>query len=259
MSQRPTPWLLREPLADTEARLYCLPYSGTGASSFRHWPQRLGPVEVCPLQPPGRENRIGQPAHEHVEAWVTDAADGLAEHLDRPYALFGHCTGALLAHALAVRLQVRNVRPPGRLFVSSCRVPHWPPSCRYRPPQPGLTGVYHPSMSDEQFADEVRRIALVLGGDNLLPELVPLAVRVLRADVEMCFRYAPPNPEPLRCPITAISWRDDSDVGVDDMRAWDRYGTVRHHLLDGDKLTYLTAPPAMLDVLEQDLTPLVPA
>lgn len=257
MSHRPTPWLLREPLADTEARIFCLPYSGTGASSFRRWPLRLGAVEVCPVQPPGRENRLREPAHQQVEALASEAADGLAEHLDRPYAIFGHCTGALLAHALAVRLEERDVRPPARLFVSSSRVPHWPPSSRYRPPQPGLTGVYHPSLSDEQLADEVRRVARVLGQDELLPELVPLAVRVLRRDVEMCFRYAPPRPQPVRCPISAICWRDDSDVGPEDMRAWDGYGVVRHHLIDGDKLTYLAAPPALVDTLERDLTSLV--
>jgi surfactin synthase thioesterase subunit len=40
--------------------------------------------------------------------------DGLAPYLDRPYALFGHCMGALLAHQLAVRLrELPSVRRVG--------------------------------------------------------------------------------------------------------------------------------------------------
>ena len=43
--------------------LFCLPYAGVGASSYRQWPRRFGDVQVCALQPPGRENRMRESPH----------------------------------------------------------------------------------------------------------------------------------------------------------------------------------------------------
>ena len=253
MAQRKGRWLLREPSRDAEFRLFCFPFSGTGASSWRRWPERIGPVDVCPVQLPGRENRIGEEPCRDIDAFADEAVGWLGEYLDRPYAFFGHCQGALLAHAVLSRIEEYDVRQPERLFVSSSRVPDLPPEQRYRAPAPGLAGVFHPTMSDEQFAEELRRVARTLGGD-LIPELLPMLVGVLRNDVEMCFRYAPSHPRPLRCPITAIGWRDDQDVPAARMTDWSAYGATAHRVLDGEKLTFLTAPPALLDVIRQDLT-----
>lgn len=245
-------WLLRPPRPDSEARLFLFPYSGTGASIFRGWPTRVGRLEVCPVQLPGRENRIGQPPFTDFGEFARAAADGLSEYLDRPYALFGHCMGALLAHALTVRLAECDGRQPERLFVSSARVPHLAPERRYRMPAPGRVGVYHPSMTDDQLLEEVKHVSAAVGGGDIPPELVPLALRVLRADVTMCFDYALPAPRPVSCPITAIGWLSDDDVEPGEMTAWEQYGAVNHHRLPGDKLAYLGAPPGLLSVIAGD-------
>jgi surfactin synthase thioesterase subunit len=235
-------WLLREPDPDAEARLFCLPFAGTGASSYRHWPSRLGPMELCPVQLPGRENRIREESYHDFEKFATDAADGLEPYTDRPYALFGHCMGALLGYALTVRLQETGRRLPDRLYVSSSLVP-----------SRGFFGLFQPTMTDAELERELQRVVGVVGGGELLPELVPLAIRILRNDMDMCYRYAPPGPYPLAVPVTAVAWRDDPDVPPAEMTAWDDYyqDTV-HHVVDGDALTYLTAPTDLLDVIEHD-------
>ncbi|OLF14713.1 thioesterase II family protein [Actinophytocola xanthii] len=252
-------WLLREPLPEVPARLFCLPYSGTGASSLRRWPARIGQLEVCPVQLPGREHRIRHEPYQDVQRFADDACEALAPWLDRPYALFGHCMGALLAHALAVRLERSAERPPALLVVSSAVVPHLPPSRRYRAPSPGVTGVYHPSMTDEEFTAELHQVSQALGGGDVLPELVPLALRVLRADVELCYGYQLAAPVPVRCPVTALGWTDDPEVAPAQMDGWRDYGTVRRHDLDGGKLTYLAAPPALLRIIEDDFAEAVSA
>jgi surfactin synthase thioesterase subunit len=244
-------WLLRNPLPASPARLFCLPYSGTGASSLRQWPARIGTLEVCPVQLPGRENRIREQPYRDVTRLAADAADGLMPTLDRPYALFGHCMGALLAHALAARLEELGSRPPTLLIVSSAAVPHLPPSRRYRTPSPGLSGFYHPAMSDAELTAEMRNVARALGTE-VLPELVPLALRVLRADVELCYAYRLDAPRPVRCPIAALGWTADPEVTPGQMDDWRDYGEVRRHDLDGDKMAYLKAPRALLRVIESD-------
>jgi surfactin synthase thioesterase subunit len=253
VAQRKDRWLLRKPSRDAKYRLFCFPFSGTGASSWRRWPERIGPIDVCPIQLPGRENRIGEAGYRDIDVFADEAPEWLGEYLDRPYALFGHCQGALLAHAALRRIEEFDVRQPERLFVSSSRVPHLPPEQRYRRPAPGLTGVFHPTMSDDQLADELQRVAGTLGG-ALVPELMPMLVGVLRSDVEMCFGYAPTVPEPVRTPITTFGWRSDQDVPVAQMAAWDAYGQTKHRVLDVEKLSFLTAPPALLEAVREDLT-----
>ncbi|SCL27417.1 Surfactin synthase thioesterase subunit [Micromonospora pallida] len=246
-------WLAQEPRAESTARVFCLPFAGTGAGLLRQWPHRIGPVEVCRVQLPGRENRIREEAFADFDTFAETTAEALAPYLDRPYALFGHCMGALLAHRLAVALEARPVRPPARLVVSSSLPPHFPPETRYRPPGTAAEGIYHPSMTDAELTGEIRRVARAQGQPEILAELLPLAVRTLRRDLDMCYRYAPAEPTPVRCPITTVGWSRDPDVAPYEMTVWERYGRVDHHTLDGDKLTFIRAPQPLMDVLAEEL------
>src|SRR5947209_7015556 len=98
-----SPWIL-PPRARTpcRARLFCFPHAGGGASAFREWQglARAG-VEVCGVQPPGRENRFHEPALTDMAALAEQAAGALGPWLDVPFALFGHSLGALLAFETA--------------------------------------------------------------------------------------------------------------------------------------------------------------
>jgi surfactin synthase thioesterase subunit len=204
---------------------------------------------VCPVQLPGRENRIREQPYRDVTRLAEEAAGGLAATLDRPYALFGHCMGALVVHALAVRLEELGGRPPALLIVSSAAVPHLPPSRRYRAPARGVSGIYHPAMSDAELTAEMYNVARALGTE-VLPELVPLALRVLRADIELCYGYQLDAPRPVRCPVVAIGWTGDPEVAPEQMDGWRDYGEVRRYDLDGGKLAYLKAPVALLRIIE---------
>ena len=80
--------------------LLCVPYAGGGAAVFRHWPALLPPtLAVSAIRLPGRESRIGEPPLADIGQMVTAAADDLAADTatGRPYALFGHSFGALVA------------------------------------------------------------------------------------------------------------------------------------------------------------------
>src|SRR2546421_12668903 len=61
-------WFVRHrPNDSARLRLFCLPYAGGGASIFRSWPEGLPEsVEVCAIQLPGREARLGEPAYTRI-------------------------------------------------------------------------------------------------------------------------------------------------------------------------------------------------
>jgi surfactin synthase thioesterase subunit len=245
MRTRGNPWLVREPDPGGQARLFCLPFAGSGASAYRHWPRRIGDVEVCPVQLPGRETRIREKSKQDFDDFAIDAAAGLLPYLDRPFALFGHCMGALLAYALLVRLQETGGPLPGRLIVSASLVP-----------SRGFYGVFRPDMTDAEVTVELERVVAVTGSE-LDPDLLPLAIRILRNDVGMCSRYRPPGPYPLVPPITALWWTADPDVREVDAAEWADYGATVHRTLPGDSLTFLTAPASLVDVVRADTAELV--
>src|SRR4051812_38568638 len=102
----PDPWLpFTRPNPAARLRLFCFPFAGGGASAFRLWSQGLPlTVDVCPVQPPGRETRFREPAYTRLPPLVTALADALRPHFDRPFAFFGHSMGAIVAFELAREL-----------------------------------------------------------------------------------------------------------------------------------------------------------
>ncbi|MGW4213755.1 thioesterase II family protein [Lentzea sp. NPDC004789] len=239
-----TRWLLRAPDPAAERLLLCLPVSGLGATTYRDWPAHIGTTDVVPVQPPGRENRTRERPHTTMAEFAAAAADELLPVLDRPYALFGHCLGGRLGYALAVALAERGAPPPQRLFASSCLAPH----------QGGRFGPFLPEMTDDEYLAELRR-GCERRGEVVPPdELLALAVRVLRVDVELSCGYAPPGPAGDPLAITTIGWTGDTDVDPGAMTEWGPYGEIRHVVLDGDEFSFRAMPERLHRLLEAELT-----
>lgn len=114
------------PRPAARVRLICLPFAGGGANSYREWPTYLPEhVEVVPVQLPGRENRFDEPAIDAADLLAGRLLEGLVSYLDRPFALFGHSMGALIAFELARRLRTKGLEPV-HVFASGCKAPHLP-------------------------------------------------------------------------------------------------------------------------------------
>lgn len=113
-----SPWFVRPPSADHPARIFCFPFSGSGASAFSAWPAAIDDVEICPVQFPGRENRLGHPHYGTYENLAASLVEPLEPLLDRPYAFFAHCAGAMPAYETVLRLAELGLRGPDCLVVS---------------------------------------------------------------------------------------------------------------------------------------------
>lgn len=238
-------WLFREPSDDAPARLFCFPYSGTGASMYRDWPRRIGPVEVLPVQLTARENRMRERHPGTFERLAVDAAVGLLPYLDRPSGFFGHCGGALSAFATALELDRVHDRPITALFPSSQLAPHEPPFGRW---------LWLPR---EELDGELDDLARRLGGE-LSPDFKDVALDLLEEDLATQRRYRLPEPHRLRASVHPISWRDDVEIRPAQMTGWDAYaGPGAHHpvLLPGDHHTFLSAPESLLDTISAALDP----
>ncbi|GIH25274.1 thioesterase [Acrocarpospora phusangensis] len=247
MSITATPgrWLLRPPPDDARLLLFALPYAGVGASSYRDWPSAIGPIAVCPLQPPGRENRLRERPHRNHADFAADLGATIARYADRPYALIGHCGAVPYALATIWNLHDSGVRPPARLIASS-----------WGPPQRGLYGrLNFVDLNAFDPMAEVKALFAQMGRARVPDDLVELAAETLVVDLETQrgFRYA--DDRPLPCPVTVLGWRSD-DVVPDDLvhDGWDEVAEVRHRTLPGRHLDYLRCPDVLRALLAEELS-----
>jgi surfactin synthase thioesterase subunit/ferredoxin len=234
-------WLLYEPDDTAEARLFCLPYSGCGASMYRRWPRRMDGLEICPVQLPGRENRMRERPHGTYEELAADLVEALAPYLDRPFGFFGHCGSALSAYETAVQLERADGPQPAAVFVSSQVAP-----------QDGPYGSYI-TMSDAELREEVGALIGQMGGTPS-PQLVDLCFEVMRADVDANARYRMSEPTELRATVVAIGWDADTNVDRRLMGGWSRCSRDPVPVvLAGAHFQFLDAPDDLRAVLTNHL------
>jgi medium-chain acyl-[acyl-carrier-protein] hydrolase len=200
---------------DPRMRLFCFPYAGGGGSLFRDWSEGLqADIEVVAVIPPGRERRFGEGAHHHLPPIIADLLPALLTKLDRPYALFGHCVGALIAFELARELRRQKAPEPALLLASGRAAPQLPNLIE---PLSHLSGA--------PLADGLRRIggmpaAFADYPEDLQAELLQAYEGLLRADFAVTENYKYTDDPPLSFPIEAYSGRDDATVDTSGLPAW---------------------------------------
>jgi medium-chain acyl-[acyl-carrier-protein] hydrolase len=243
-----SPWIVRpRPNPAASLRLFCLPYAGGGASVYRAWAGLLpAEIELCVIQLPGREQRIGEPAHTAMPDLVAALAEQLAPWVaDLPYALFGHSLGALVAYELGQALRA-TAAGPRHLFVSASPPPH----CA------GQRRPIH-TLPDDQFIDELRRLKGTPEQVLQHRELMELLLPVLRADFSLLNTYAHRQHPPLPCPIAAFAGAADQEIPTDVVQRWQEYtaAAFRLRVVPGGHFFLHRAGPTLIQAILYDLAP----
>jgi surfactin synthase thioesterase subunit len=236
-------WLV--PIGGTSrgrALLFCFPFAGGGTAPFRGWPQHLGnDIEVLAVLPPGRESRFAEPPLRDFGLLVQRAAAGLLAVVDRPFALFGHSLGAVVAYEVA-RVMERHDAVPAMLFVSGRKAPHLPSP---RPPIAGL--------EDAAFLRGMAEMEGTPGEVLESPELLELLLPMLRADFALAEEYRPlPGPR-LACPVTALGSEDDRWIDRPGLQAWQEVtgGPFELRIFPGNHFYLLRYAERLLGYLDQ--------
>ena len=223
-------------------RLFCFPYAGGGTSVFRGWAGCLPPgVALCPVRLPGRETRLGERPFDVMDDLLPALRTAIDPYLDKPFALFGHSLGAVIAFELARSLAARSTC----LLVSGARAPrlrrdHVPP----------------PPPSDDELIEELRRLNGI--PKELLEnrELIELTLPALRADTALYRNYVYRDGPLVGCPIRAYGGLDDARITRNDLEAWARETTdsFRLQMLPGGHFFLEADQAQFLNVLSQDLS-----
>jgi len=243
-------WLSPRDLAVPGLRLFCLPHAGSGAAGFYRW-KRLLPdsVAVCPVLLPGREARLGEPSLLEIGAIVDQLHTHAAPHLDRPYAIFGHSMGALLAYEWARRIAGAGLPMPAYLFVSGRNGAQMGPG--------------HAALHRLEPEALVRELKLRYGGEPeaLLadPELRDVFLPILRGDLQAVETYAWVQEDGLRCNLRAFAGENDCSVSAEGLSRWGELtaGRFVSRRFPGDHFYHFGAGQMeLLRVIVQNLTSL---
>ncbi|MEO1103253.1 MAG: alpha/beta fold hydrolase [Pseudomonadota bacterium] len=202
-------WFLTGEREERPKRLFCLPYAGGSAAAYARWRNTVDPrIDLVPVQLPGRGARIREKPIDRIDTLARQLADAMTSRLDRPFALFGHSMGSVLAFETARALRHAGAPMPSALFVSARRGPQ---TISNRPP-------LH-SLPDTELVARLHALggtpAAVLEDEEMLRLMLP----VVRADLKAAETYEPSPEPPLGCPIHAFGGRQDQ-ISEDALSAW---------------------------------------
>ena len=243
-------WLAyREANPRARLRMFCFPYAGGGASAYRGWAASLPKdVEVCPVQLPGRESRLREPAFERPGPLITAAADALQPWMqDLPFVFFGHSMGAMISFELSRELRRRGQTLPLHIFVSGRRSPKSAP--REEP--------IH-ALPEPEFIEKLRELNGTPEEVLQHAELMKLLIPVLRSDFAVNETYGYTEEEPFDFGISAFGGLGDKEVSRDECADWksETRGRFRLRMLPGDHFVLHRAKDMITEAVARDLAEL---
>ncbi|MFN6465924.1 MAG: beta-ketoacyl synthase N-terminal-like domain-containing protein [Nostoc sp. DedVER02] len=231
-------------------RLFCFPYTGGGASTFDSWLEKFpSEIEICPIQLPGRENRINESPFTKLKPLIETLTPLFQPYLDVPFGFFGHSMGALLSFELAREFRRKNWTAPAYLFVGGCR-----------PPQtPDLDSPIHilPETKLIQVLSSYKGIPEQILQDS---ELMQMCIPTIRADFKILETYFYTKQEPLESQIYAFGGLQDSKVSLQELADWEKQTQVNFSLkmLTGEHLFLSSAENEIISNIKEAINKLEP-
>lgn len=240
-------WRSLKPLVaqpDASIRLLCFPYAGGSATIFRRWPVLFADIEIIGAQYRGRGARIGERPHRSIGEFVEEAVIDIEDFFDKPYAIFGHSMGAMVAFDLARKIAENSARQPVHLFLSGLASP-WT----------RVVGNRIHDLPDRDFLYELKN----LGGtpSDILenPDILEILLPVIRADLEAAHHWHVAEHCDLRIPITVFGGAEDRGIPTEALADWASCtsGSVEIHLHPGGHFFVHDEFPAVIDCIRGHL------
>jgi medium-chain acyl-[acyl-carrier-protein] hydrolase len=219
LNRSPTlPWIDTSTInPQTKLQLFCLPYAGGGSLAFRGWQSHFTPhnIALCPIQLPGRENRLDHPPYRSLTQLIPDLASVLASTLQQnplPYAFLGYSMGSLIAFELIKYTASHHFSLPKASIVAAANPPHWQNKA------PNLH-----SLPDPALIAELKKFKGTPNAVLQNPELMALLLPLLRSDFQLLETYCYQPAAPLPLPILALGGEFDETVSVEALQQWQQH------------------------------------
>jgi len=242
-------WIPAPPPRSARLLLVSVHGAGAGPGMFATWPRRLPEgVALVAVELPGRDPRRGTPALTDFEPLVDGLRRALVPLLERPFVLYGHSMGALVAFELALSLRARGEPSPAALAVSAAQAPQLPAPARNAA-----------TLGPDELHALLRGFEGLPAGVLEHPGLRELLLPPLLADLELLDGYRFGSPEPLACPLWAWAGEEDTLVPPDVVRPWGELSTgpKRMEVVPGGHFFFRTRRSPFFGHLSEELEELL--
>ncbi|ACB53109.1 polyketide synthase [Crocosphaera subtropica ATCC 51142] len=203
----PRNWLeFYQPQPQANYRLFCLHHLGGNASLFQKWSSELEPkVEVVPLQILRKSQNINQTNENQFHLLIEAMEKVLAPYLDKPFAIYGHSMGAIMAFELAQKLSQTQGKLLQHLFVSSSFSPQ------------KINRVLKENQLSLEEILNVSEIPEEIRQDSSMMEEI---TSIFQVDLQLLKSYVYTKNSPLNCPISTFGGKGDPLIKQEDLLPW---------------------------------------
>jgi len=197
-------------------QVFLFPHAGGTASMYQAWAATLpSSMDVRTLQLPGRQERLDEKPFHDVTPLLEALQEAFEAELDgRPYLLFGHSFGGLLAYRLSVAAEDAGIPLPTLLAVSG-----WAPGLRSSEELEAVAG-----MSDDALLARVAELGLMPEGTTLDPATLSTIMPAMRGDF-LVAGSVKNDGALVPCPVAAYCGTADPIVRPQDMAGWAELST----------------------------------
>ncbi|MEW9698049.1 thioesterase II family protein [Paenibacillus sp. SI8] len=194
--------------------MFCIPYAGGSSEIYSRWKSYLPEhIEIHPIELSGRGAKIRFPLIDNMSDCVENLFSYMKDYLDKPYAIFGHSMGSLIAFELCRYIQNSGYPSPVHIFFSGRKAP-------------SNDKVSKPisSLPEQEFIEEVCKYSGKTRRALENPVLASLFIPVLRADFKLCetYRFKKENSN-LYCPISILYGEEDDSTDSEALKPWQHF------------------------------------
>jgi medium-chain acyl-[acyl-carrier-protein] hydrolase len=230
---------------DANIRLFCFHYGGGSASMFRQWPKDLiDGAELLAIQLPGREERFNEPLLNNIIQVVDNLCSNFNNYVDKPFVIFGHSIGALVAFEFVRALRKKGMSQPKHLIVSGAKAP-----------QISLNKQPIHDLPDAKFIEELRKYNGIPNDIVEDEDIMAIFMPIIRADFCISETYKYINEEALTSPMTVLGGLNDNTFYQEDLLKWKEQtkSIFKYYLLSGDHFFINTSYKEVIKIINQIL------
>ncbi len=221
-------WISHQQISDTaKINLLCFSFAGGSPSFFAPW-KKLVPewVNLMPVLYPERESRMKEKMPGEMQELVKDFIQDNPGILEKPYAIWGHCSGSLIGLETAFK-ESNDQNPPKAFIVSGCEAPEY-----------ALNRLQLKKDFSEVRDEDILNDLLLFG--LMSPEMVKdesissYFLPIYRADLSMFSKYKCSDEVKLDCPALIMNGSEDKMIKAECIPDWSkRFSNTKYEMYPG--------------------------
>lgn len=197
-----------------QINLFCLPFSGGNAYSYREFSQYIADfVNIVAIDLPGHGKKMAEPLLTNIYNMADYIFHHMKADLNRPYGIYGHSMGTILGYLVSQKIVQKNLAHPLHLFFSGRHGPQG--ICKEKD--------WH-LLPKEEFIENVMSYGGIPEEVAAEKDLMDLFVPIMRADFQAVSEYIYEDTAPLDIPVTVMIGLDE-DITYEEALQWQEVTT----------------------------------